>query len=128
MKPGETYHNTKVYLEGDVVLFSEISGDCNPVHMDIEYASKTIFGRRIVHGLLVGSQISSCISQIKGAIYMTQTLDFKAPVFIGDKITCAAIVDLIAEGKVYLTTVCVNQFKKTVIEGKAIIKIIKQSK
>jgi 3-hydroxybutyryl-CoA dehydratase len=82
--------------QGDIVAFAEISGDRNPVHLDAEYCARTIFKDPIAHGMLTASYISTVFGMQlpgPGAIYVSQTLNFRGPVRIGD--TVDAIVRLV---------------------------------
>jgi len=87
----------------DVVGFAEISGDRNPIHLSEHFAAKTPFGGRIAHGLYTASLISAVIGTRlpgPGAIYISQTLRFLAPVRIGDTVEASVkIVDLIEKGR-----------------------------
>ena len=79
----------------DIETFAGVSGDYNPVHMDPEFASKTIFKQVIAHGLLTASYISTVFGMKMpgpGAIYVSQTLNFKAPVKVGDEVLARVIV------------------------------------
>jgi 3-hydroxybutyryl-CoA dehydratase len=83
----ETY--SKVVKSSDVIGFAEISGDRNPIHLSEHFAAKTQFGSRIAHGLYTASLISAVIGTRlpgPGAIYLSQTLSFHAPVRIGDTV------------------------------------------
>lgn len=107
--------------------FAKVSGDFNPIHIDEGYAKNTIFGKRISHGMLVGSFISNVIANKlpgPGTIYLSQNFSFKKPVFIGDEIT--AIVEVLEKKEqkpVYrLKTTCVNQDDKVVIEGESYVR------
>ncbi|MGH1430885.1 MAG: MaoC family dehydratase [Neptuniibacter sp.] len=77
----------KTITDADVCLFAGISGDTNPVHINDDYAKTTMFGKRIVHGMFSAALIST-VAGTKlpgpGAIYVDQSVKFKAPVFIGD--------------------------------------------
>ena len=90
--------------EADIVAFAEISGDKNPVHIDAQYAAGTMFKERIAHGMLSAAYISAVFGMKlpgPGAIYISQTLNFKAPVKIGDTVvTTVKVIELIAEKKV----------------------------
>jgi hypothetical protein len=71
-----------------VKVFAEVSGDHNPLHLDEAFAKTTKFGRCIAHGMLMSSMFGTMIAQrLPGAIYLGQTLAFKAPVFVGDVVT-----------------------------------------
>ena len=90
LKINQKAHYKKKISENDINLFSQISGDNNPIHMDDKFARSSIFKKRIAHGFLSGSLISTVIAtQLPGpgSIYLNQSLKFLAPVFIGDTIT-----------------------------------------
>jgi acyl dehydratase len=109
-----------------VVAYADLVGDHNPVHLDEAFAATTRFGRRIAHGMLVAGLISTVIASDlpgPGTVYLSQTLQFKAPVYLGDTITVTVEVVKARKDKpiVTLTTVCTNQDGKTVIEGEAVV-------
>lgn len=116
----------KIITAKDIELFADVSLDNNPIHLDPEYASKTLFKQRIAHGFLVGSLISAVIANKlpgHGSIYLKQEMNFKKPVFIDDEIE--AVVEILEEMKpnVYrIDTKCINQNGDLVIDGYAIIK------
>lgn len=79
----------KTITEADILMFAGASGDTNPVHMDEEFASQTMFEGRIAHGLLVASMISTVLGTRlpgPGCVYVSQTLKFMAPVRAGDTV------------------------------------------
>ena len=81
---------SRTITEDDILLFALVSGDHNPIHLDAEYAEKTLFGKRIAHGFLIGSLISAVLGNDMpgpGSIYLGQTLKFLAPIHIGDTVT-----------------------------------------
>ncbi len=124
LKIGMSDSITKTITARDVDLFAEISMDRNPVHIDEEYASKTMFKKRIAHGILVTGLISAVLGTKipgEGAIYMAQELKFMAPVFLDDTITAKVeVIELIPEkNRVIVSTICTNQDGKIVISGKA---------
>jgi len=126
-KPGETASLTKTFTDSDVINFSMISGDKNPIHLDENFASKTQFGKRLVHGILTSGLISAVLGMQlpgPGSIYLKQTLIFKAPVFIGDTITATVQISSIRPDKPIITmeTICTNQDGVEVIVGSAILK------
>ena len=101
----------KTVTEADVVRFAEVSGDNNPVHLDVEYAAQTRFGQRIAHGMLSAAFISAVLGTKlpgPGAIYIDQQLSFEAPVHIGDTVIATATVIEINEQRrrVKLETIC----------------------
>ena len=85
---GEQASLTKTISESDVSTFAELIGDQNPIHTDDEYARQTRFGRRVAHGVFTGGLISAVLGNElpgPGAIYLSQQLEFLAPVFVGDR-------------------------------------------
>jgi 3-hydroxybutyryl-CoA dehydratase len=124
---GERATRTRTISEEDIMLFAQISGDHNPIHLDEEYAAQSFFGKRIVHGSLVASLISAVLGNDlpgHGSIYLGQTLKFVAPVHIGDTITVSVETIAVRTEKrlVTLHTECVNQDGKAVLVGEATIK------
>jgi len=117
----------KTVTEADIVMFSGISGDINPVHLNHEFASDTIFEGRIAHGMLTASFISTVIGTKlpgPGCIYVNQSLRFKAPVKAGDTVVARVTVEkLIPEKRfVELQTVC-TVADKLVVDGEATIMV-----
>lgn len=121
----------KRVTERDIFLFSELSGDINPVHLDEAYASNTLFKGRIAHGMLTGAIVSAAIALElpgPGTIYLGQTLSFLKPVRIDDYITVVLEVkekriDVSDKGHakhiVILTCQAFNQHEKLVAKGEA---------
>ncbi len=123
---GDTAEITRTIAAGDIEAFAEVTGDRNPLHLDDEFAKTTRFGRRIAHGMLSASLISSVLANKlpgEGSVYLGQTLQFVAPVFPGDEITARVTVTEARENRpiVKLETVCVNQHGDTVVRGEATI-------
>jgi 3-hydroxybutyryl-CoA dehydratase len=126
IKPGDSATYSKTITDEDIRAFASLAGDDNSVHLSDEYARKTRFGRRIAHGMLGASLISTVIGTRlpgSGSIYLSQSFRFVAPVFPGDTVTAKATVKSIKEGKpiVTLETVCTNQHGETVITGEAVV-------
>ncbi|HTB33137.1 MAG TPA: MaoC family dehydratase [Bacteroidia bacterium] len=120
----------KVFTAEEVELFAVLSTDKNPVHLDEAYSATTIFKKRIVHGFLVGSLISAVLGNKlpgNGSIYLSQTMNFKRPVYLNDEVTCIVeIMEIIPEKSIYkLNTNCYNSNNEIVIEGNAVIKWLK---
>lgn len=121
---GATASRSKTFTDEDVRAFAQTSGDTNPVHLDDAYAAGTRFGQRIVHGMLTASLISATIANDlpgEGTIYLSQTLQFKAPVLLGDTITATVEVTAVRRKIVTLATRCTNQDGTLVIEGEAVV-------
>jgi len=86
---GRQYTLSRTVTAVDVGVFEALSGDNNPLHMDEDFASRTVFGHRVVHGLFTGALISTAHTRLTGAgfVYVGQDLRFSGPVHIGDTLT-----------------------------------------
>ena len=117
----ESYEQT--ILDSDIKTFAGLSGDNNPVHMSELYAEKSRFKKRIAHGLLSASFFSALFGTKLpgyGCVYVSQNLEFRRPVYIGDAVTASIEILSIDKGKsrVKFRTVCKVK-KKIVIDGNA---------
>lgn len=128
LKIGEEAFFTKTITDYDVYSFAGITGDFNSIHVNDEYAKQSMFRKRIAHGMLIGSFISTVLGQRlpgPGTIYLEQNLKFLKPVYIGDTVTAKVIVKEIinSEKGIYsLGTFVVNQNNEVVVDGYAIVK------
>lgn len=123
---GDTASFSKTVSESDVYLFAGVTGDFNPAHINESYAEATFFKTRIAHGILAAGFISAVLgTQLPGpgTIYLRQSLNFRAPVEIGDTITATVeVIEIVKEKKrVRLSTVCVNQEGTVVLDGEAVV-------
>jgi 3-hydroxybutyryl-CoA dehydratase len=123
---GERASFTKTITEADVTSFAGLIGDFNPLHVDAEYARRSRFGQRVAHGMFAGGLISAVLGNKlpgPGAIYLSQQIEFLAPVFIGDTITAMVEVSSWRPDKriITLKTDCFNQAEKQVVTGKAVL-------
>ncbi len=123
---GDSAEITRTIEQNDIQAFADVTGDHNPVHLDESYAQTTRFGRRIAHGMLTASLISSVLANRlpgEGSVYLSQTLQFVAPVFPGDEVTARVTVTEVREsrGIVKLETICVNQRDEIVLRGEAVV-------
>ena len=111
--------------QNDILLFSKVSGDENPVHLDEEYAQQTIFGRRIAHGMLTASLISAVIAEQlpgHGTVYLSQTLRFVRPVLPGQFVTTTVLVTHIEYSNRRVTLDCACKVdEKIVLAGEALV-------
>ena len=119
---GVSASRSKTVTAEDIQQFADVVDDHNPVHLDDAFAETTPFKKRIAHGMLGASVISSALANDlpgPGTIYLGQTLKFKAPVFIDDTITVTVTCTNFREAKRLATfeTIVVNQDGKIVIEG-----------
>ena len=123
---GDSSEFSKTISEADVYLYAGISGDLNPAHINEVYAQGTFFKNRIAHGMLTAGFISAVIGMQlpgPGTIYMGQSLEFLAPVRIGDTVTARVeVLEKIDDKKrVRLETICINQDGTKLISGEALV-------
>jgi 3-hydroxybutyryl-CoA dehydratase len=123
---GDTDRFSKTVSDADIYLFAGVTGDMNPAHIDEAYAQGTFFKTRIAHGMLSAGFISAVIGTRlpgPGTVYMHQSLDFLAPVRIGDTVTATVeVVEKMTEKKrIRLKTTCTNQDGTLVLDGEALV-------
>ena len=120
----ESYRHT--ITDADVHTFADVTGDHNPLHLDDDFASKTRFKGRIVHGMLTASYFSTILAMLPGpgTIYMSQSLFFRAPVRIGDAVEARVTVTQIIPEKrrVILKTQCIVG-DTVVCDGEAMVMV-----
>ena len=126
LQVGDTASMSKQISVEDVRTFAEISGDRNPVHLDEKFAAKTIFKKRIAHGALSGALISAVLGMLMpgpGTIYLSQTMNFKAPVYLDETITAKLEVTAYRADKriATLKTEVFNQADELVLDGVAVV-------
>jgi 3-hydroxybutyryl-CoA dehydratase len=134
--PGHYFEDLSVGMEASLVrtvggndlhVFASLTGDANPIHLDEAYAAATAFRQRIAHGMLSASFISAVFgTQLpgRGCIYISQTLNFRAPVYIGDHVTATVrISTLIEPRKRAIFTCACTVGRKIVVEGEAVIQV-----
>jgi len=129
VKIGDTFSVSKVMSDAVVRSFAELSGDYNPIHLDDEFAKNTRFGRRIAHGMLSGALLSAVLGnefRERKIVYVSQSMRFVAPVFIGDSVTATATVKSIREDKPLVTieTTCTNQNGDVTLTGEAVLLVL----
>lgn len=129
---GQSASRTRVITEADIIAFANVCHDHNPVHLDAAYAATTIFKERIAHGMLSAGIMSGLFGEDlpgPGAIYVAQSLKFRAPVKIGDTLVARAEVLSKVEGKnlVVFKTEC-RVGDKIVVEGEATLLVASKAK
>ena len=122
LKIGQSATIEKKITQDDIELFAGVSGDVNPAHLDQNYADHSIFHGVIAHGMLSGALISAVLGTKlpgPGTIYLNQSLQFKAPVRVGDTITAlVTVASKIAKKKIVkLECKVINQKQKIVVKG-----------
>jgi 3-hydroxybutyryl-CoA dehydratase len=123
---GQTYKTSFVITAELIESFARVTGDNNPIHMDENYARDTVFEKRVAQGMLQAGLLSGvlgCQFPGVGTIYLSQTLKFLKPVFIGDEITLRLeVLEIISEkNRVRLETAFSNQEGEAVITGEAVV-------
>ena len=104
--------------------FIQVSGDNNPIHWDKEYCKSTSFKKPIAHGLLLASFFSNLIATEypgKGSIYLSQSLSFQKPCFIGDEILVKIQLQKKENSKYFLYTTISNANNEILVEGEALV-------
>ncbi len=115
----------KTITDADIVMYAGVSGDTNPIHLNEEFASESMFKGRIAHGMLTASLISTVLGTRlpgPGCVYVTQSLKFIAPVRAGDTVRATATVEEIEleRKRVKMKTVCMVRHNP-VLEGDAML-------
>ena len=127
---GDSFSTSREITDELIRKFADVSGDYNPIHLDEGFAKTTRFGRRIAHGMLSGAFISAVLGtefKERKIVYLSQTMRFTAPVFLGDTVTARGTITKIREEKgiVTLETVCTNQNDEVVVTGEAMVMLLK---
>ena len=124
---GMTERLSKTVASSDVVGFAEVTGDRNPIHLSEHFAAKTAFGTRIAHGLYTASLISAVLGTRlpgPGAVYISQTLNFRAPVKIGDTVDVTVEVKELVPEKFRARLACTCSVAgEVVLDGEALVKV-----
>jgi 3-hydroxybutyryl-CoA dehydratase len=126
----EASYSKKITNE-DVLAFADLSGDTNPVHLNDAFAAGTIFKKRIAHGFLTGALFSTVLGTKlpgPGCIYLSQSLKFRAPVYIGDEVLATCKVTSLDPDKGRAVLACNCQVNgKPVLEGEAVMMVSRKS-
>jgi 3-hydroxybutyryl-CoA dehydratase len=132
LKVGMKERLKKTIAASDVVGFAQLTGDRNPIHLSEHFAARTSFGGRIAHGLYTAGLISAVLGTRlpgPGAIYISQTLHFRAPVRIGDTVTVTVTVAELMPEKSRARLACVCTVgRDVVLDGEALVKVPREEK
>jgi acyl dehydratase len=120
---GMSVSYSQTITDADVKAFAGISGDRNPVHLDDQYAEDSRYKKRIAHGLMTASYFSALFGTKipgEGCVYVSQSLQFKRPVYLGDTVTATVEVTNVdlAKKRVFFKTTCKVK-NKVVTDGEA---------
>ncbi|MEH6497890.1 MAG: MaoC family dehydratase [Pseudoalteromonas distincta] len=124
---GDKAEVSHTVTERDLILFAEVSGDVNPVHLDEDFAAATPFKGRIAHGMFSGALISAAIAcemPGPGTIYIGQEMSFLRPVRLGDEIRIELeVIEKLPKNRARIATRVFNQDGKQVVDGVATVMV-----
>lgn len=124
MEVGQHVQSRHLVNASMVRRFADVSGDHNPLHLDPGFAAKTRFGRPIAHGALIMSLVSALLGERlpgPGAIYLSQTASFKAPVYVGDTVDVAVRVVKIRANNIITLQHEAKVDDRLVLDGESVI-------
>jgi len=123
---GAFARRTRTVTRRDIELFTEISGDRNPIHYDAELAARSRFGGVVVQGGVTSGLLNALVAEQlpgPGSVFLEVAWRFVAPVRPGDEITAQATVTAAREDKpvTTLATTVTNQDGVVVLDGTAVV-------
>lgn len=129
IKVGDRAELRHTLTQDDIDAFARLTGDYNPLHVDAEFARKTMFRKPVVHGMVSASFFSTIIGTLlpgSGALWTSQTLEFLLPAFVGDELTISGVVEQksAATRVLVLKTTVVNQHGHQVVTGRSSVKVL----
>ena len=128
INPGNVYTFKKIISKQDVMDFAELSGDFNPLHVDVNFGKKSMFKDNVVHGMLAASLFSTLVGMHcpgEKSLYLSQTLNFKLPLYYDDMVTVRGIIISKNDGiKIITIKTEILKDDKIVIDGEAKVKVM----
>jgi len=127
IKEGMVFSFARTVSQQDVQEFAKLTGDFNKLHVDHAYGKQSAFGQNIVHGMLCGSLFSQLVGMHcpgENSLYLTQSLQFRQPVFYGDSLTVKGTV-LSKNDGIRVVTLKTEILKngKVAVDGEAKVKV-----
>ncbi|MFN0072689.1 MAG: MaoC family dehydratase [Chloroflexota bacterium] len=122
LRVGQTAERTKTVSEADLRAFAEITGDYNPLHFDDDFAARTRFGRRVAQGGIAAGLFNALVAMDlpgAGTVFMSQSLNYRAPAYLGDTLTARVeVLSLKADKPVcQLKFEVINQDGQGILDG-----------
>ena len=122
LRVGQRARRTQTITERDVDLYAQITGDRNPLHFDPGFAARTRFGRLVAQGGITAGMLNALVAMDvpgPGTVFMSQSLKYLAPTYLGDVLTAEVeVLELKADKPVcHLRAIIRNQDGITVLEG-----------
>ena len=121
----QTFSTDFSFSQQDVADFARVTGDNNPVHLDEDFASKTIFKTRIMHGMLgacVFSKVFGTMFPGEGTIYLSQSVNFLKPMYV-DTLYDAQfeVLEILDKNRARISTSILTKEGKKVVVGEAVV-------
>ena len=128
LSEGEQISFSHIVTEADIHTFADVSGDYNPLHTDDAYAATTQFGKKVVHGMFLGSLVSRLIGMHlpgRNALLVKEMLEFKKPVMIGDAVTVTGVLARKSDAtKLVEVEVAITVGEITVVRGEVMVRVL----